>query len=125
MLFQGCIPQNNITVAKQNIEPNWLLDPYIDGDKIAAVGCAQKHFKGIAAQKDLAIARAIDRIATQNSVIVDNITARKKSSLKGRRGTSSSTSSSLHTVKNVQISTKTKSLYTKQNHEICAWVIQR
>jgi len=125
MLFQGCIPHNNTTVTKQKIEPKWLLDPYTDGDKIAATGCARQHFKGITAQKNLAIARAIDRIATQKSVIVQNVTARQKSISNGRKGLSSSSSSSLHTVENIKISTKTKALYTKQNGEICAWVVSR
>jgi len=125
MLFQGCVPQNSTTVTKQNTEPKWLLDPYLDDDKIAAVGCSLIHFKGVSAQKKLAISRAIDEIARQNSVIVENTTYRKKSSNKGRRGISSSNSSSLHTVDKVNISTKTKALYTKPDGEICAWVAQR
>ncbi len=125
MLLSGCIPQNNTTVPKQNSEPKWLLNPYIDNNKIAAIGCSRKHFKGIEAQKDLAISRAIDRIATQNSVIVDNVTYRQKSSSNGNKGSSSSASSSLHSVENVKISTKTKALYTKPNGEICAWVVQK
>lgn len=125
MLFSGCMTQNNTTVTKQESEPMWLLDPYTDNDKIAAVGCSQKHFKGTAAQKDLAISRAIDRIATQNSVIVDNVTMREKSSTNGKKGLSSSSSTSLHTVDKVKISTKTKAIYTKKDGEICVWVVQR
>lgn len=125
MLFSGCTISNNTTVTKKNEEPKWLLDPYVDNDKIAAVGCARQHFNGIEAQKNLAISRAIDRIATQNSVIVDNVTLRKKSSQNGRKGISSSSTSSLHTVDKVKISTKTKALYTKPDGEICAWVVQR
>ena len=125
MLLSGCVPQNNTTVTKQNNEPKWLLDPYIEKDKIAAIGCARTHFKGIEAQKDLAISRAIDRIATQNSVIVDNVTYRQKNNSNGNKGTSSVDSSSLHSVENVKVSTKTKALYTKPDGEICAWVVQK
>ena len=125
MLLSGCNSQNNTTVTKQNTEPKWLLDPYIQNDKIAAVGCARTHFKGIEAQKDLAISRAIDRIATQNSVIVDNITYRQKSNSNGNKINSSSASSSLHTVEKIKISTKTKAIYTKTDGEICAWVVQK
>ena len=126
MLFTGCIKQqNNTPVTKQNVEPKWLIDPYVDNDKIAAVGCARKHFKGKEAQKDLAISRAIDRIATQNQVTVNNTTLREKSSSNGRRGNSSSQSTSLQSVNNVKVSTKTKAIYTKQDGEICAWVVQR
>jgi len=119
----GCSPLTNLT--KQNGEPKWLLDPYVDGDEIAAVGCARTHFKGTEAQKDLAISRAIDRIATQNSIIVENVTMRQKDTANGRSGNSSSSSSSLHTVDKVKISTKTKDLYTKKDGQICAWVVQR
>ena len=125
ILLSGCIPPDNTTVTKQNTEPKWLLDPYIQNDKIAAVGCARTHFKGIEAQKDLAISRAIDRIATQNSVIVDNITYRQKSNSNGNKINSSSASSSLHTVEKIKISTKTKAIYTKTDGEICAWVVQK
>ena len=125
MLLSGCIPSNDTTVPKQTAEPKWLLDPYTKNDEIASIGCAKKHFKGVEAQKDLAISRAIDRIATQNSVIVDNVTLRKKSSSNGRRGNSSSSSSSLQTVEKVKISTRTKALYTKPDGEICVWVVQR
>ena len=126
MLFIGCVKQtNNTTVTKQNLEPQWLLDPYVDNDKIAAVGCARTHFKGAEAQKDLAISRAIDRIATQNQVTVNNMTLREKSSSNGRKNSSSAQSTSLQSVNNVKISTKTKAIYTKPDGEICAWVVQR
>lgn len=124
MLFSGCIKQNSTPVAK-NVEPKWLLDPYVENDKIAAVGCAKIHFKGEEAQKDLAISRAIDRIATQNKVTVDNVTLRKKSSSNGKRTGSSSSSTSLQSVDKVTISTRTKAVYTKENGEMCAWVVQR
>jgi uncharacterized lipoprotein YajG len=125
MLFVGCSSQNNTTVPKQNQEPQWLLDPYIDNDKFAAVGCAQRHIKGISAQKDLAISRAIDRIATQNGVTVENVTMREKTTSNGRRGSSSSKSSSLHTVSEVTVSTKTKAIYKNNDGEICVWVVSR
>ena len=126
MLFTGCLKQeNNTPVTKQNSEPKWLLDPYFDNDNIAAVGCARTHFKGKEAQKDLAISRAIDRIATQNQVTVNNTTLREKSSSNGRKGTSNSQSTSLQSVDGVKVSTKTKAIYTKPDGEICAWVVQR
>ncbi len=126
LLLQGCMANkyyNNKTVS--NGAPKWLLDPYIDGDTNAAVGCAKRHFKGVEAQKKLAISRAIDQVATQNKVTVNNITLRKKSSKNGYRGNSSSNSSSLQSVDNVSISTKTKAIYKKRDGEICAWVILR
>ena len=125
ILLSGCIQKNNKITTKQNLQPKWLLNPYIDNDEIAAIGCSQIHFKGIEAQKDLAISRAIDRIATQNSVIVDNITYRQKRNSNGNKENSSLESSSLHTVEQIKLKTKTKALYTKTDGEICAWVVQK
>ncbi len=128
IFFSGCAMsdlQMGKSATKQNGEPEWLLDPYYQNDKIAAVGCAKTHFKGESAQKKLAISRAIDAIATQNKVTVNNATLRNKSSSNGQRGNSSSQSTSLQSVDNVKISTKTKAIYTKPNGEICAWVVQR
>ena len=58
-------------------------------------------------------------------VVVENVAYRKKSINNGEKVNSSSSSSSLHTVNNVKISTKTKAIYTKQDGQICAWVVQR
>jgi hypothetical protein len=125
ILFNGCVLYNSATVTIPIKEPQWLLNPYIDNDKFAAVGCAQKHFKGVSAQKNLAISRAIDRIATQNSVLVDNVTIREKSTSNSKKGFSSSSSTSLHTVKKIKISTKVKKSYTKKDGELCIWMVQR
>ena len=125
LLFSGCVTDkylNNKTVS--NGEPQWLLDPYIDGDEIAAVGCSLIHFDGKEAQKKLAISRAIDQIATQKRVKVENVKLRRRS-VNGINKSSSMDSSSLQSVDGVLVSTKTKAIYTKKNGEICAWVILR
>lgn len=122
MLFTGCA-MNNTTVTK-DVEPKWLLDPYYKNDKIAAIGCAKVHFKGEEAQKDLAISRAIDRIATQHKVTVDNVTLRKKS-VSNMGNSSSSNSTSLHTVNKLTISTKVNDVFKKSNGDVCAWVVQK
>jgi len=123
MLFTGCAVNNNTTVTKE-IEPKWLNNPYYKNDKIAAIGCAKIHFRGEEAQKDLAISRAIDRIATQHKVTVDNVTLRKRT-ISNMGKSSSSNSSSLHTVDKLTISTKVNDVFKKSNGDICAWVVQK
>ena len=124
IILQGCQTQNITPKTNNNNIPKWLLNPYVDGDSIAAIGCSQIHFNGIAAQKDLAISRAIDRIAAQNRVIIENVTYRE-TYLQGNNKNSNLKSSSLHTIDKVKISTKIKEIYTKQDGEICAWVVQK
>ncbi len=124
LLFSGCVTGSYFnSKIVTNDEPKWILDPYIDGDKIAAVACASEHFKGVEAQKKLAISRAIDLVATQNKVTVNSVTLREKSSINGSRANTKLQSSSLQSVDNTIISTKTKAIYTRKNGEICAWVI--
>ena len=124
MLFTSCTNINNIIKNNKSVtnqKPNWLTNPYVENDEFSAVGCAKIHFKGRIAQEKLAISRAIDQIATQKRLKVQNITLRRKST--GHNSTSQS--SSLQSVDNIDVSTKTKALYTKQSGEICAWVIAR
>lgn len=123
ILLSACTSKQ--TSIKPIKEPKWLIDPYLENDKIAAIGCSQIHIKGTEAQKDLAISRAIDRIATQHSVIVNNIIYRKKDNLNKYQISSSSHSSSLHTVNKVTITTRTKAIYKRDDGEICAWVVQK
>jgi len=57
---------------------------------------------------------------------VKNVTLRRKS----RNGSSNNISlqedtSSLHEVEKVSVQTKIKAYFTKNNGDICAWVVQR
>jgi hypothetical protein len=124
LVFSGCVDQFAQPAKPKNTLPKWLDNPYIQNDKIAAVGCSKPHFKGVEAQKDLAISRAIDRIAKQNRISVQNVTLRKKTT-NGIMSKSSSKSTSLQTVNKVSVSTKIKDIYKKENGDICVWVIQK
>ena len=125
LLFTGCTSAlNNIALSSEDKEPKWLLDPYYQNDKLASVGCAAPHFKGVAAQKKLAVARAIDAFATSKKVNVQKVQLMKKS-VSGATKSSSMKSTSLQSVDNVSVSTKTKAMYTKKNGEICAWVVSK
>ncbi len=123
ILFTGCNqPQNTIALE---IEPEWILNPYLDGDSIAAVGCSKTHFKGKSYQQKIAVSIAIDQIAMQNKMTVSNSTVRAKKVTNGRRLSSSSNSSSLQSVDKVSVSTKVKKIYNKRNGDMCVWVVQK
>jgi len=111
-----------VSSTSLNNTPPWLSNPYCDSDKYAAVGCSASHIKGEAAQKKLAISRAIDDLATQVKVKVDSVTIRKKHTNKMEH-TSKSETVSLQKVSNVEISTKIKAIYKKKNGDICVWAI--
>ncbi len=121
ILFTGCTSVLDSIIVPKG-EPKWLNNPYIDNDELAAVGCANEHIDGTQAQKKLAIARAIDQIATSKKVKVQKVQLMKKH-VSGIHKSSSLNSTSLQSVENVSISTKTKAIYTKKSGEMCAWVI--
>jgi hypothetical protein len=125
VLFSGCSSstQNNKIVKSTPSEPQWLDDPYYNGDKIAAIGCAKYHFKGESAQKKLAIQRARDEIAAQKNTTVSDVTLRNKKVNDGSYASSSMQSTSVHEVDQVNISTKVKATYKKPNGELCVWVV--
>jgi len=62
-VFTGC---TNVEPAKP---PQWILDPSYTG-KVGAVGTANRHYKGLAYQRKLAITRALDELALQTGVSV-------------------------------------------------------
>lgn len=133
LLLSGCsqvnLQQNSTNndkpVVKQECsEPKWLDDPYIDGDKIAAVACAKRHMSGKSAQKKLAIQRARDEIAACISTEVSSMTVNQSSVSNSARTSSSSQKTSMHKVDSVNVATKVKDIYEKPNGEICAWVVQ-
>lgn len=123
LLFTGCTNNNKVsntkTVVVNSGEPKWMIDPYIDlpDGTVAAIGCARKHFKGKAAQRKLAISRAIDEIATQVKTTVNNATLRRRTN-----SSSSMNATSLQSVDNVNVKTKVMDIYTDRNNNMCVWV---
>ena len=111
MNFVGCA--SNTPIVKTSNEPKWLNDPYINNDSIAAVGCARVHYDGVPGQKKLAVANAIDEIASQVNTTVANVTARTKRYDDGIKTAATQKSSSLHSVNKVSLQTKIKAYYTK------------
>lgn len=132
LLFTGCATQiGGYKLIKedpqdQKITPQqWLQNPFIDGDQVAAVGCAIRNAKGKSAQRKAAIAIAIDEIAKSKKATVESVSLRKKSVSSSGRYSSSTKSASLQSVNKVSVSTTIKDTYIKPNGEICVWVVQK
>lgn len=67
--------------------PEWVYNPGMSG-KIGGVGSAITHVRGRAAQREMAISRALDEIARQMGVKVSNVLSTQASA--GEGGASSS-----------------------------------
>ena len=125
ILFSGCNSAQAVAPQSINNDPKWLDDPYIEKDSMAAVGCARAHYNGVPGQKKLAVANAIDEIAAQINTTVENVTLRHKKHSSGIQTSSTQNSTSLHSVDKMSVQTRIKAYHTKNNGEICAWVIQK
>ncbi len=118
--LNGC-SKNEAHLKKIN-EPKWLKDGKVEG-KISGIGCAAIHYKGLEAQKKLAIQRAIDQIAMQVSTNVSTISYNERK--RDSQGYSSNTQTkSLHTVNGENISTKILDWYKNSNGDICVLIIK-
>ena len=132
--LNGCVKQpntNSKTILKEQVQqpfqnktPAWLDDPQKMADgKLTAVGCASRHINGEVAQKKLALQRAIDEIAMQKRTKVQTISYTTKT-ITASDKSSKIESSSLQEVENIEVSTKVMEYYTKQDGDICVWVVE-
>lgn len=124
LLLSGCANNSALNTKPVTIDSNqpaWISNPYIglSKDSIAAVGCARVHFKGVAAQKKLAISRAIDEIATEVKTTVNNVTLTKNVN-----GSSSIDSTSLQSANNVKLKTRVLGTYVDVNGNMCVRVVR-
>ena len=118
--FNACSKTTPSIKKVINSEPKWMIDPVKEANgKITAIGCSSRHYKGIQAQKKLALSRAIDEIAMQTNTKVSKLSLNRRTN-KG----SSTNSTSLQEVEKVNISTKVMQYYTTKNGDICVWIIK-
>ena len=114
--FFGCAGTNEFGFSPK---PSWLVDASYIKDKLSAVGCANIHIDGEAAQIKLATQRAIEQIALQKTSKVSVVSYRSKSSYK-----SDSELSSLQEVNEQSIKTKVIDSYKDQDSKICVLVVE-
>jgi uncharacterized membrane protein len=120
--FTACTKNNpnNKKVININNEPKWMTDPVKEANgKITAIGCSARHYKGIQAQKKLALQRAIDEIAMQINTKVSKISLNRRSNI-----SSSTSSTSLQEVNEENVSIKVMKYYITKNGDICVWIIK-
>lgn len=105
-------------------KPSWVDRPSVSG-KIAGIGICGTHVNGKNAQRNLAIKRAIDEIAAQLGVTVNNV------SLVSTTGTSSGASTSVESYSLQSVDGKVVTAVIKgtwkdpKTKEIYIWMVTR
>lgn len=105
-------------------EPSWVSNPSVSG-KIAGIGICGTHIHGKTAQRNLAIKRAIDEIAAQLGVTVNNV------SLISTKGNSSGASSSVESYSLQSVDGKVVSAVIKgtwkdpKTSELYIWMVTK
>ncbi|MDD5158051.1 hypothetical protein [Sulfurimonas sp.] len=65
LILVGCVKP--LPKDSKDLQPAWVLNPSLNG-KIGAIGTANRHYKGLAFQRELAITRGLDELALQQGV---------------------------------------------------------
>ncbi len=111
-------------VPHKSSEPSWVSNPSVS-DKVAGIGICGIHIHGKNAQRNLAIKRAIDEIAAQLGVTVNNV------SLISTKGSSSGANTSvesysLQAVNGKVVSAVIKGTWTDpQTSELYIWMVTK
>ncbi|MGM0452283.1 MAG: hypothetical protein ACQERN_03855 [Thermodesulfobacteriota bacterium] len=103
-------------------KPEWFYNPNKTG-KPGGIGISGPHVKGVNAQRDLAIQRAVDELARQMGVKVQNISKITRS---GNRNRSSAQqkSYSIHTVEGQTIAAEIEELWhNPETNELYVWMV--
>jgi hypothetical protein len=87
MIMIICVAFSACLTVKPVFKPTWINNPSIDG-KVTGIGVCGMHVNGENAQRSLAIKRAIDEIALQLGVKVNNVALVGTKANSGGGGTS-------------------------------------
>ncbi len=113
-----------VSVPHVGGQPSWVNSPSVSG-KVAGIGICGTHVNGKNAQRNLSIKRAIDEIAAQLGVTVNNI------SLVGTVGTSSGVSTSVETYSLQSVDGRVVTAVIKETwqdpktNELYIWMVTR
>ena len=105
-------------------EPSWVTSPSVSGE-IAGIGICGTHVNGKNAQRNLAIKRAVDEIAAQLGVTVNNV------ALVSTKGTSSGASTSVESYSLQSVDGKVVSAVIKgtwkdpKTSELYIWMVTK
>lgn len=107
-----------------NGKPEWVYNPGMGG-KTGGVGLAKIHVSGDEAQRNLALTRAIDMLARQKGVTVNNVLV-VDSKVSDNSKNTKMQSTSLHSVDQVKVNAEIKEWWQDPiDGEIAVWVIEK
>ena len=98
--------------------PAWIKEQPMDTKLLYGVGSAPFNMKGFPAQKQAAMAAAIDVIARQKKIKVQAEQERLKTTDKGHVGIDKTMSHSVQTVENVVVNAKIKDEYHDRYRDV-------
>ena len=129
LFFVGCVKNtNNVNINSTAVtssnslnsdltqrtasgKPIWINGYIETGDKIIGIGHAKQHVNGLTYQRELAISRAIDEIARQKGVKVEN-TLERMSVANGKTASTNMKSYSIQSVEGAKVNAKVVDLWT-------------
>lgn len=122
MIIASCLFVISCASAPETRSPSWIHNSVVSG-KIAGIGISGQHINGKSAQRSLAVKRAIDEIAVQLGVSVNNV-ALIGSKASGSGSSTSVESYSFQTVDGKVVKAVIKDTWTDpQTDELYVWMV--
>lgn len=124
LLFMGCAAANAPKSTMVDGKPHWYWKPSCDG-AIGGVGEAGFNVNGASAQRQLAIARAIEDIALQKGVTVKNIQSIAHNADSSGKSFTNLESYSVHTIDGQTVRAQVREIWKDpQTGRLVAWVVE-
>ncbi|QAR33342.1 hypothetical protein EP073_07990 [Geovibrio thiophilus] len=123
LIFVCACAAQTVSAPEPVHKPEWLWKPS-DGGKIGGVGIAKEHIHGLDAQRKLAVSRAIDSIAAQLGVQVQNVTVLESHATSSGSSSTTIDSYSIHTVQGNTVKAAVREFWTDvQTGELYVWMV--
>jgi hypothetical protein len=122
LYFSACTETVSNSVV--NGKPAWFWSPN-DGDVLGGVGEAGTHVDGIAAQRQLAVHRAIEDIAKQKGVTVSSVQTLQQHSTESSSASSTLDVYSVQTVSGITVTARVREFWIDpQTKRLFVWITE-
>lgn len=119
----GCSGAKKVSLGQSTDKPAWFWKPSV-GEQIGGVGISKAHVRGISAQRELAVSRAIESIASQLGVHVENVTTISSRATSAGGSSTQMDSYSIHTVDGKHVKATVKEFWQDPyTNELYVWMV--